>query len=292
MYELIQISDHDYYIDCPAKIGVVRISDSDVVIIDSGSDKDAGKKVLKALDEHAWHLVSIFNTHSHADHIGGNKLIEERTGCSIYANGLEQVYTVNPVLESMGLYGGLPFKDIQNKFLMAQESHAKPLTEDVLPLGWKLINLPGHCFDMVGFITADGNAFIADSVSSKETLEKYGMAYLWDPSASLESLELLKTLDAKNFVPAHAGVCQDITELADINIESINKTFAAIEECCSKPCAFEDILKYLFDRFNMTLTTQQYLLIGSTLRSYLSAMYTKGTLTISFEDNKMLWTKA
>lgn len=292
MYELIQVSDHDYYIDCPAKIGVVRISDSDVVIIDSGSDKDAGKKVLKALDEHAWHLVSIFNTHSHADHIGGNKLIEERTGCSIYANGLEQVYTVNPVLESMGLYGGLPFKDIQNKFLMAQESHAKPLTEDVLPLGWQLINLPGHCFDMVGFITADGNAFIADSVSSKETLEKYGMAYLWDPSASLESLELLKTLDANNFVPAHAGVCQDITELADINIESINKTFEAIEECCSKPCAFEDILKYLFDRFNMTLTTQQYLLIGSTLRSYLSAMYTKGTLTISFEDNKMLWTKA
>lgn len=41
MYELIQISEHDYYIDCPSKMGIVRTGDEDVVMIDSGNDKDA-----------------------------------------------------------------------------------------------------------------------------------------------------------------------------------------------------------------------------------------------------------
>ena len=39
MYELISLTEHDHYIDCPAKIGVVRISDSDVVLIDSGTTR-------------------------------------------------------------------------------------------------------------------------------------------------------------------------------------------------------------------------------------------------------------
>ena len=44
MYELIKISEHDYYIDCPAKTGVVLTGNNEAVLIDSGSDKDAGKK--------------------------------------------------------------------------------------------------------------------------------------------------------------------------------------------------------------------------------------------------------
>ena len=54
MYELIQISNTAYYIDCPAKIGLIRLNQTDVCLIDSGSDKDAGKKVLKHLDANGW----------------------------------------------------------------------------------------------------------------------------------------------------------------------------------------------------------------------------------------------
>ena len=54
MYELIKINDNDYYIDCPAKIGIVKVGGNDVVLIDSGNDKDAGKKILKILDSNGW----------------------------------------------------------------------------------------------------------------------------------------------------------------------------------------------------------------------------------------------
>ncbi len=50
MYELIQVGKNSYYIQSPAKIGLVRISETEVCLIDSGSDKDAGRKVRQILD--------------------------------------------------------------------------------------------------------------------------------------------------------------------------------------------------------------------------------------------------
>ena len=73
MYELIQVSESCYYIQSPAKIGLVKTGEDRVVLIDSGNDKDAGKKIRKHLDANGWTLEAIFNTHSHADHLGGNQ---------------------------------------------------------------------------------------------------------------------------------------------------------------------------------------------------------------------------
>ena len=50
MYELIQLSDKCYYINCPAKIGVYLAEENNVYLIDSGNDKDAGRKVRQILD--------------------------------------------------------------------------------------------------------------------------------------------------------------------------------------------------------------------------------------------------
>ena len=292
MYELIQLTDHDYYIDCPAKIGLVRITDSEAVLIDSGNDKDAGKKVLRILEGQGWSLKAIYNTHSHADHIGGNRFLQDKTGCDIYAKGLECVYTGTPLLEPIGLYGGLPFKELRHKFLMAQESRVQPLTEDVLPEGMQLLSLPGHCFDMAGFLTKDGTAYIADSVSSRETLQKYGIGYLWDPDTAVRTLAYLQTVRAARFVPAHAAVTEDIRELAGYNIEQIKALEDTVAALCAVPVSFEDLLKMIFDRYQMTMNLQQYALIGSTVRSCLSCLYTQGRLSFTVCDNRMLWQAA
>ena len=81
MYELMQVSAHDYYIQSPAKIGLVRLNDREVCLIDSGNDKDAGRRVKKLLDAEGWTLTAIYNTHSHADHIGGSRYLQGQTGC-------------------------------------------------------------------------------------------------------------------------------------------------------------------------------------------------------------------
>ena len=106
MYELKQVSDSCYYIQSPAKIGLVKLNDTDVCLIDSGNDKDAGRKVRQHLDANGWNLTAIYNTHSNADHIGGNRYLQGQTGCKVYAPGIECAFTRYPVLEPSFLYGG------------------------------------------------------------------------------------------------------------------------------------------------------------------------------------------
>ena len=47
MYELVQVAENTYYINAPSKIGVYRVSDDDVWLIDSGNDKDPAEKSRK-----------------------------------------------------------------------------------------------------------------------------------------------------------------------------------------------------------------------------------------------------
>lgn len=289
MYELVQVSEHDYYIDCPAKMGLVRINDTDAVLIDSGSDKDAGKKALRILESNGWHLAAIYNTHSHADHIGGNRFLQDRTGCSIYARGIEHAYANFPVLEPTGLYGGLPFNELKHKFLLAQESRVLPLTEDVLPEGMKMLDLSGHSPEMTGFLTKDGTAYVADSVLSEETLSKHGIGYLFDPDTAISALNYIKTVDAKVFVPSHAAATESISALADVNIRAIEAVKETVIGMCKAPLDFDTLLKMIFDNYGLTMTPQQYVLIGSTLRSYLSSLCGSGKMAYEFSDNRMLW---
>ena len=291
MYELIQVSENCYYVQSPAKIGMVRLNDTDVCLIDSGNDKDAGRKVRQILDANGWNLKAIYNTHSNADHIGGNKYLQAQTGCKIYALGIERDFTRHPILEPSFLYGGNPPKDLRRKFLLAQESEAEELTADVLPEGFEIIPLYGHFFDMVGFRTPDDVVYLADCLSSKETLEKYRIGFIYDVAAYIDTLEKVKNMEAKMFVPAHAAATQSIAELAQYNIDKVTEIADKIVEFCQEPINFETLLQKLFDEYGLTMNFEQYALVGSTVRSCLTYLKENGRIKAEFENNMLLWSQ-
>ncbi len=289
MYELVQLSPRDYYIESPAKIGLVRLDDVHVCLIDSGNDKDAGRKVRQILDANGWKLQAIYNTHSHADHIGGNKYLQAQTGCAVYASGVERAFTCHPLLEPTLLYGGFPPQDLRHKFLLAQSSDARPLTPEDLPRGFQMVPLPGHSLDMVGFRTPDDTLFLADCLSSRQTLDKYQIGFLYDVAAYLDTLEQVKTMTAKVFVPAHAAATQEIAPLAQYNIDKVRQIAAAILELCRTPLTFEEVLQKLFARYDLTMTFEQYALVGSALRSYLAWLKDAGRLAVEIADGVLRW---
>ena len=289
MYELNHITGNSYYIQSPSKMGLVKLNDTDVCLVDSGNDKDAGRKVRQLLDANGWHLTAIYNTHSNADHIGGNRYLQGQTKCKIYAQGIECDITRHPVLEPAFLYGGFPPKDLRHKFLMAQESDAQELTPGVLPEGFELLQLPGHFFHMVGFRSPDDVVYLADCLSSRETLDKYQIGFLYDVAAYLDTLEKVKTMQAAAFVPAHAEVTEDIAPLAQYNIDKVHEIADHMVVLCAEPVMFEELLKKLFDDYGLTLTFEQYVLVGSTVKSYLAWLKDTGRLTVLFEDNRLLW---
>lgn len=289
MYELIQVAQNTFYMDCPTKVGFYKTDGNNVVIIDSGSDKDAAKKVKRILDEQNWNLTAIYNTHSHADHIGGNQYLQNQTGCKIYAPGIDSAITSYPILEPCMLYGAFPSNEMKNKFLMAKESNVLLLEDSVLPEGLEIINLFGHAPSMVGFKTKDNVIFLADSLSSKETLEKYKINYIFDVAAYLDTLEKIKNLEADMFVPAHAPASNDITELVQINIDSTLEIIKTIKSYLSSPIAFDDLLAKVFEGYGLDMNIGQHLLVGSTVRSFLAYLKNQGEVSYTFESNKLLW---
>ena len=292
MYELVQVTERSYYIQSPAKIGLVRLNKQDVCLIDSGNDKDAGRKVRQLLDANGWRLTAIYNTHSNADHIGGNKYLQAQTGCAVYAPGIERAFTRYPVLEPSFLYGGYPCRDLRHKFLMAQESDAQELTPDCLPEGLSAIPLPGHFFDMVGFRTSDDVVYLADCLSSRETLDKYQIGFLYDVAAYLDTLEQVKTMEARLFIPAHAEAAENVAPLAQYNIDKVLEIGDRISDLCREPLCFEAILQKLFTDYGLTMNFEQYVLVGSTVRSYLAWLKDTGRVNALFENNLLLWQRA
>ncbi|MEY8260084.1 MBL fold metallo-hydrolase [Oscillospiraceae bacterium 50-60] len=103
MYELIQAAEHTYYIQCPAKMGIWKMNGTDAVLIDSGNDKDAGRKVQKIFDAQGWRLTAILNTHANADHNGGNALLQQRLGVPAFAPGIDAAITSHPIHDSVQL---------------------------------------------------------------------------------------------------------------------------------------------------------------------------------------------
>ncbi len=286
--ELIKAGEKTYYIKNPTNIGIYKLDDNNIYLIDSGNDKEAGKKILKIINEQGWNIKGIINTHSNADHIGGNKVIQDRTGCEIYASDIEESFVKYPILESTMLYGGFPFKDLRNKFLLAKESKPKNINE-LLVDGLEFIPLKGHFFDMIGIKTSDNIFFLGDSLFSEDTINKYHLFYIYDVGEYLNTLSYLKNLKGKLFIPSHCKATNNIDSLIELNKKKIEEILDVIYKYCVENRTFEEILKYIFEKYLLTMNINQYVLISSTIKSYLSYLYDNNKLTYEFIDNKMIW---
>jgi len=289
VFELIQAAENTYYINCPAKIGIYRQPDDKVVLIDSGNDKEAGRKVLKIINEKKWTLDAIINTHSNADHIGGNRFLADRTGCGIFANGIEKAFCEHTVLEPAFLFGAFPHKHLRHKFLMAEPSCAKGIEEFALPQGMEVFFLKGHFFDMIGVKTPDNVFFLADSVFSESLLGKYPVSFIFDVAEFLKTLDFIQTLNGELFIPAHTDPVRDIGPLAEVNRQKVFEVMDCIKNICQTPLSFEAVLKGVFDRYGMVMDVNQYVLVGSTIKSYLSYMLDNNILDMEIRDNYWLW---
>lgn len=290
MYELIQIGERTYYIECPAKMGLFRINQEEVCLIDSGNDKDAAKKALRIIEGQGWKLKMVINTHFHADHIGGNQLLQQRTGCTVCSRGSDRAFVARPLLEPAFLFGSCPPHELQNKFLMAKESVVTELTEELLPEGLSMIELPGHSDAQFGLRTCDDVVFLADCLVGQETLDKYRISYIFDMGRYLETLEMVKGISAKVFVPAHSAACENIVPLAQANIDNAMEIMDDILNLCTdKALIFDDIMAALFEKYDLRFDLGQYVLNGTTVKAMLTYLHEAEKMEIVIEGNYIKW---
>ena len=142
---------------------------------------------------------------------------------------------------------------------------------------------------MAGFRTKDNVVYLADCLSSKETLDKYQIGFIYDVAEYINTLQTVKDMQASMFVPAHAEPAENIADLAQYNIDKVFEIADKILDICKTPLYFEKILQTLFNDYNLQMNFEQYVLVGSTVRSYLSWLKDDGKVSVEFKDNMLLW---
>lgn len=283
--ELIKLSGNSYYIDGVNKVGVYLVG-NDAYLIDSGNDKEAGKKILKLLNDQGFNLKVLINTHSNADHIGGNAYLSSNTDVLIYSSEIENAFIKFPILESSMLYGGNPFNELKNKFLMAKESNSIDIS--LLDSDLEVIDLPGHFLGMIGIKTKDNVFYLGDSLFGENIIDKYHIFYIYDVEEFLKTLDKLFLLKG-TFVLSHASVTDNIRPLIMKNRDKILEIITVILDILSRPRTFEEILSIVFENYNLKMDANQFVLVGSTLKSYITYLINKGDIEYYFDKNKMYY---
>ena len=99
-------------------------------------------------------------------------------------------------------------------------------------------------------------------------------------------------MEATMFVPAHAEASADIKELVRYNRGKVHEVADRILSICGEPMCFERILQEVFKGYGLSMNFEQYVLVGSTVRSYLSWLKDTGKVSAEFRDSMLLWQKA
>ncbi|MCF7806752.1 MAG: hydroxyacylglutathione hydrolase [Simkaniaceae bacterium] len=135
-------------------------------------DPSVSKPVLERLEEEKLELKAILNTHHHADHVGGNQEIKEKTGCRVIGPSDVHIESVDQVVSD---------------------------GEEIIvgPLLIQVIATPGHTLDHICFYIPDYKILF-----SGDTLFTGGCGKIFEGTAQImfESLQKLAALPKDTFI--------------------------------------------------------------------------------------------
>ncbi|MFA6504820.1 MAG: MBL fold metallo-hydrolase [Treponemataceae bacterium] len=290
-FEIVALSDSVSYVPSLSNVGLWAGPEG-TVLIDSGNDAEAGRRILRSLENSGRKLSAVFLTHSNADHAGGAAALVSRSGVPIYASRIESSLCADPILEPSFVWGGFPPRELKNKFFVAPSCAVSALSEDgSLPpalAGAAVIPLPGHFFSQCGFL-ADGVLFAGDALFGTLSIEKHPVFFVYDVAAFLSSLDKIAAAGARMVIPSHGTPTEDVASLISINRAAVERAASVVGEACAGGASFEDVLAFVCVRFGIKLDWAQYALVGSTVRSYLVYLREQSVVDVEFSDGRMLW---
>ncbi len=275
-------------------VGVIK-NGTETVLIDSGLEDRAAKTICKILKDQGLSPSAIINTHSHADHCGGNNYLQQNYGLEILSSPIEKVFIENPCLEPLCFFSGSkPIKKLENKFLQATPSKVTRVVKggDSIRLNGldiKIIPVAGHSIDQIG-VEIDNVLFCGDSFFSEHVLEKYKLPFLIDLDKSLETLKLLKKSNYQIYIPSHGQATEDIQTIVDLNIAKIKQIERDIMSILDTEKTTEEMLKDLFNKYKISISgPQQYYLLNTTVMAYISSLTNRSIVKTGLKDNIITW---
>ena len=288
MYELHHLKGDTYYIDGPTNCGVYKINDkNEVLLFDCGTEEDA-PHIYETLKNNNMKITHLVFSHCHSDHSQGCKYIYNMTHCKMIASKVERGFFRDPKLDIGFLYGGYPLDEYDGK-LMHVDMNDEIYAMDEIPDGVSWFHLPGHHWGMVGIKTKDDVYFVADTLGSIDLVERAHILLIYDVKGYLDSLDFVESLDGLMVVPSHAKATTNIKPIVEFNRNQIYKIIDLLLDYLKEEHNCTECCSYIFDYFKLRITYNKYMLILSTIRSYLSYLSNSKRIRNYFKDNRLVF---
>lgn len=283
------------YLPAPVNTGFL-VDDKQAVIVDTGLDRDHASKIVRILEAEDLTPVAIINTHSHADHCGGNAYLQQKCGVPVFAPMLEKPFIEQPYLESFGLYGGAhPPAALQNKFLMAKPSQVSQSfqpEETLIALhgfSIELVPLPGHSPQQTG-VLYDGVLFSADALLGESYLEKHLIPFNSDVVRHRESLIRLRHIKCTICVPSHGKPMKDMQPAIEQNERALAHIDAWLMNRCETPQTLDELFASFCSEHQVSVETiSQYHLYRTAFAAHLSALTAVGEVRHCVSNSLLKW---
>lgn len=175
------------------------------ILIDTGYSTGIKEteQILKFIGINTSTIKMIINTHSHGDHVGGNKYIQNRSGCEIamHEYGRNLIKTRDEWLTWWKYY---------NKKVEFFDCTIGLRNNNIIPIGpyeFRVIHVPGHAADQIVLYCEKEKLLISSDALWENnlavmTLRIEGIEALFTMEKSLEKLE---KLDVKVVYPGHGS---------------------------------------------------------------------------------------
>lgn len=288
-----QVTPTVRYARAPTAIGVVTHGER-ALLVDTGLDENLVRKVVNALANEGVSVVAVVNTHSHADHCGGNHFVVKRTQARVVAPAYEHLFIERPDLEPWTLFGAPAPSSMRGKFLQATPSRVDEAVEagarDVAGFAVTMRALPGHSVNQMG-VEVDGVLFVGDALLPPALVEKYGLLFAVDPPAARESAQSLAREAPPHVVAYHGGLLDDVAGAAKRHVELTTEVEGIIlQALASGPRSDEELLARALERFPPSnASVELHALQLATLRGYLSALERAGRVRATVAGAALRW---
>ena len=294
--EFEHLTGNTWYFSDATNIGVYVFRDHSCLLIDSGAGEASAKKVLAVLAERGITVYGIFNTHAHADHCGGNQYLQEKTGCRIYASGMERVFLENPVLLPALLYSAAPLRVLKNRFLMPHPSRVSDeVTAGVRTIcgeDFEYLPLSGHTPGHMGLRTPDDVVFVGDCVMTEEMMERLPIFFLTDVSEQWASLERLGETPGEIFVPSHGAILEELSSALERNSSILQESIENLCNFLQTPRSREEVVAHTIRRYALPMNSSQYYLLSATLSAFLAELHNSRRINSKVIDGIMKFYQA
>lgn len=293
--QLSLVKGNTYCLEGIHNIGIILSEDKTCTVIDTGLDDHSGKNILKVIQEMGWNLTSVINTHSHADHFGGNHYLQEQTHARIYASSFEAAIMENPDLEPYYLYSATPIKELNIRFLKAKPCRvSQRIHEGTLNAGGSSFHihyLKGHSFEQIGIETSDHVLFTGDALCPIEIIEKYKLPYFDHIGNALATLEFLKTSPFDTYVLGHQTITSNILPIIERNSNVLQEMAEVISQMLTNPKSREEVLEMVIKKYSIPLTIPQYYLLQASVAAYLTYLCEKRLVHPFLEKSRLVWAR-